>query len=191
MCRILTVWDTKFRFCEGKVWRQSITKSNRWKRCDNIVPLSNGYIQIKLTNKEGKVRRFYLNRLVYKAYNPNWNIMDNSKNNFIDHVDGNPLNNHIDNLRVLTNQKNQWNQIKAKGCDYHKQYKKWRSHIKLNNKDIHLGLYNTEEEAHNAYMKIKPYIHNIEDNKYDKLTFDDLSFISTDKMKNKLLNIII
>ena len=189
MCRILTVWDTKLRFCEGKVWRFK-QRFNRWTRCDNITPTSVVYIQLCLKNKEGKMKFFKLHSLVYKAYHPEWNIDDNSKNNFIDHIDGNPLNNHIDNLRCVSQQKNNWNQLKVKGSCYHKQNKKWVANIKLNKKKIHLGCYNTEEEANNVYLKIKPYIHNIEDNKYDKLTMKDLSYISSDKMKNKLLKLI-
>ena len=189
MCRIMTFYDTKFRMCEGKTWRFH-NRYKKWTRCDDNRQNSEGYIQLGLTNKEGKTRMFYLNRLVYKAYNQNWNIDDNTTNNVIDHKDGDKLNNHNDNLRVLPQQKNQWNRVNAKGCSYEKQKKKWRAYIVLNKKLINLGHYNSEEEAHTVYLKIKKYIHNIENKQYDKLTTQDLDYLSTDKMKNKLLNMI-
>jgi len=187
MCRKLTIWDTKFRFCEGKVFRFN-KRYKIWSRCDNLA-LTNGYIQLELRNKDGKRRKFNLHRLVYKAFKTDWNIFDNSMNNQIDHRDGNRSNNNIDNLRCVTNQKNQWN-TNSKGYAYHKRDKKWRAQIKLNDKDIHLGCYNTETEAHNAYINIKKYLHNIDDTKYEKLTMNDLDYISSEKMKTKLLNLI-
>lgn len=49
-------------------------------------------------NIEG--RNFYLHRVVYKLYNPEWNIFDTSTDNMIDHRNNNPLDNNIDNLRI-------------------------------------------------------------------------------------------
>ena len=188
MCRKLTIWDTKFRVCEGKVWR-FYKHYKIWKRCDDNRPSVNKYIQLILTNKEGIKKWFRLNRLIYKAYNPDWNIEDNSMDNFIDHKDGNKLNNRIDNLRVLSHQKNQWN-TKANGCSYKTQRKKWSARIKLNQKEIHLGYYTTEDQARNVYLKIKKYLHNIEDKKFDKLTIEDLDYISTEQIKKRLLTLI-
>lgn len=52
----------------------------------------NGYYQLKL-HKDGKARNYLVHRLVAKAFIPN-------PNNFpiINHIDINPLNNHVDNL---------------------------------------------------------------------------------------------
>jgi len=86
--------------------------------------------------------------------------LENSKQQ-IDHIDGNKLNNSLDNLRVVTHQQNQWNHTKAKGYYFNKASKKWHAQIKLNNKNIHLGYYNSESESHTAYLKAKLIYHKI------------------------------
>lgn len=157
MCRTLTLWDTKFRFCGGKVWRQSITKSKKWNRIDDNQSF-NGYIKIHLTNKEGKRKDLRLHRLVYKAYHQSWDIMDTSMNNCIDHIDGNRTNNNIDNLRVVTNQENCFN-TKAKGYSLDKRTNKWCSRIMLDGKHIHLGLFDNELDARQSYLEAKTKYH--------------------------------
>ena len=79
----------------------------------------------------------------------------------IDHIDGNKLNNSLNNLRVVNQQQNQWNQPNAKGYVWNKRNKKWVAQIRLNGKTIYLGLYNSESEAHTAYLKAKLIYHKI------------------------------
>jgi hypothetical protein len=76
----------------------------------------------------------------------------------LDHIDGNRDNNKINNLREATSSQNKQNtkmskQSKSglKGAHYHKISKKWLSRIKVNKKTIHLGYFDTKEEAHEAY----------------------------------------
>ena len=157
----LDFWDTKFRFCEGKALRFD-KRSKKWKRIDNLKP-SNVYIQIQLTNKEGKRKRFQFHRVVYKAYNPSWDIMNGSMNNSIDHKDGNKLNNHIDNLRVVTQQENTFNRRKAKGYYFHKGHNKWHAEITLDGKKKHIGCFDNEEDAHQAYLDEKEKYHIIKE----------------------------
>jgi hypothetical protein len=86
----------------------------------------------------------------------------------IDHIDGNKLNNKIENLRLITNRENGQNRESHRngrlvGCSLHK-CGKWEAQIKINGKRIHLGYYNTEIEAHAVYLKacklITQYIDN-------------------------------
>lgn len=86
--------------------------------------------------------------------------IDNPKDQ-IDHIDGNKLNNSLNNLRIVNNQQNNWNKTKAKGFHWAKRDKKWRAQIKLNGKIIHLGSYDSESEAHTAYLKAKLIYHKI------------------------------
>ncbi len=76
----------------------------------------------------------------------------------LDHKDTNPSNNRIDNLRILNNQKNTFNS-NAKGYYQHNISKKWCSQIMINGIHIHLGSFNTEEEARNAYLQAKKKYH--------------------------------
>ncbi len=86
--------------------------------------------------------------------------LDNSKQQ-VDHQDGNTLNNSLDNLRVVTHQQNQWNRTTAKGYYFHKPSQKWLAKIRLNNKNIYLGLYETESEARVSYLTAKLIYHKI------------------------------
>jgi hypothetical protein len=79
--------------------------------------------------------------------------------NSLDHIDGNKSNNQIENLRDVTHQQNQWNRTKAKGYSWDKSANKFCAHIGINGKRKHLGLFQTKEEARNAYLKAKEIYH--------------------------------
>src|SRR5580698_2549788 len=78
----------------------------------------------------------------------------------IDHIDRNPTNNRIGNLRLATNSQNGSNKGKYKKdatSKYKGVYKvkrrkgKWTAHIKSQGKYYHLGTYTTENDAARAY----------------------------------------
>jgi hypothetical protein len=77
----------------------------------------------------------------------------------IDHINGDKTDNRISNLRSVTKQQNQHNRKTAKGYCWSKNNKKWVSKIKLNNKTIHLGYYDNEEDARSAYLQGKEIYH--------------------------------
>ena len=116
-----------------------------------------GYLRCKLTIN-GVRKSFSQHRLVYFAHNQHWDIFDTSKDNIIDHKNRDKTNNTIKNLRVLTNQQNQWNRS-AKGYYFEKHANKWRAQIMLNGRKIYLGYFTEEEDAHNAYLKAKAKYH--------------------------------
>jgi len=105
-------------------------------------------------------KKYNLSRVVYKAHNPDWDITDISKNNQIDHINVNSLDNRIENLRVLTNQQNNMNK-KAKGYIWRKKANKWQAQIKVNGKLKHLGLFAEEEDARQAYLNAKELYHKL------------------------------
>jgi hypothetical protein len=76
----------------------------------------------------------------------------------LDHKNRTRSDNHIDNLRI-SNRSQQNQNTNAKGYYWHKSRNKWRSNIMINNKQIHLGYFNTEEDAKNAYIKAKEKYH--------------------------------
>ena len=85
-------------------------------------------------------------------------IMDATKDVYVDHTDGDGLNNTRENLRIATNSQNQMNRAvrgggtsKFKGVTWHTARSKWAAQIHVNKKHIHLGLFTNEEEAARAY----------------------------------------
>ncbi len=107
-----------------------------------------GYLRVDL--RENAIRKTHLlHRLVCCAFinNPN-------KKQFVDHIDNNPQNNHISNLRFATNKENQQNSklsIKntsgVKGVYFDKRRKKWRAQIKIDGIRIHIGYFDNLEDA--------------------------------------------
>jgi hypothetical protein len=105
-----------------------------------------------------------LHRVVYYAHNQDWDIKNTSKNNCIDHIHheaGVPLDNSITNLRVVNQQQNQFN-TNAKGYTFNKEHNKYQSKICVNGKQMHLGYYDTTDEARNAYLDAKKIYHLID-----------------------------
>lgn len=86
----------------------------------------------------------------------------------IDHIDGNPQNNRIANLRDASIQANQENQRRAQrsnrssgllGSHFDAQTGRWMAKISVMNKTIHIGRYDTPQEAHTAYVSAKRNLH--------------------------------
>ena len=76
----------------------------------------------------------------------------------VDHIDGDPLNNTRNNLRVVTPRQNMQNKHVKKTSKYPgvlwiKSRHKWRTEIKTKGKSIHLGYFSDEREAAKAYEK--------------------------------------
>jgi hypothetical protein len=139
-------------------WNGRAIKNPYWRKVAVCIGKA-GYYQCHIGN-----RNYMIHRIVYFAHNPEWNIHDGSAKNKIDHEDGNPMNNHISNLRVVTQAQNCQNKI-AKGYWFDNSKKtckkKWRSFIVVNGKRMHLGRFLTEEEAKQAraeaVMKYHPF----------------------------------
>jgi hypothetical protein len=113
---------------------------------------SKGYIIISLTVNKKNINLLGHHFAWYCFYG-------NCNTNQIDHINGVRTDNRICNLRAVTNQQNQWNRTAAKGYYWNKKINRWKSQIKINNKCIHLGLFNIEEEARNAYLAAKQKYH--------------------------------
>jgi hypothetical protein len=105
-----------------------------------------GYYVVDL-HKKGNRKKFKVHRLVGNAFIPN------PKNKTqIDHINNDKTNNNVSNLRWVTQQENQFNKGIAKnntsgvkGVKFRKG--KWCARITIDNKDIHLGCFDTFEDA--------------------------------------------
>lgn len=85
---------------------------------------------------------------------------------FIDHIDGNTLNNRIENLRPATNTQNQWNSklpntntSGVKGVYWVKRDSKWRAMCRVNGTKHHVGVFADIFEAENAINNFRKINH--------------------------------
>lgn len=84
-------------------------------------------------------------------------------NLFIDHIDGDGLNNAISNLRECSLAENNQNQRKAKtnsasgllGVRYRTDTEKWSASLKIDGKYFHLGCFISSDAAYSAYLDAK------------------------------------
>jgi len=113
-----------------------------------------GYRAIRV---DGRIYR--LHRLAWLYAHGRW------PDNYIDHIDGNPLNNRICNLRDVPQSVNLQNLRSAKKGNasrflgVRKHRNKWQASITIDGKYIHLGEYFEPEHAHAAYLTAKRIHH--------------------------------
>ncbi len=100
---------------------------------------------------DGKIRTIATHRIIFA-------LLHGKMPRFIDHIDGNKLNNKPENLREVTPQQSVMNRGKAKnksskykGVHYFKRDRKWDAQYRINGKSFHIGRFNTEKEAAIAY----------------------------------------
>lgn len=128
-------------------------KNPKWKLIPN-VDNNDGYNRIGINGK-----LIFRHRIMCNTFK---NLdLDNNKIQ-VDHIDGNRINNNINNLRIVNNQQNSFNRTQAKGYSFNKRNKKWHAEICLNGKTHHLGCYTTEEDARKSYLNAKLLYHVIE-----------------------------
>ena len=84
---------------------------------------------------------------------------------FVDHIDGDKLNNQRANLRICTTAENMRN--RRMQCNNTSGFKgvyvymetRWRACIGHNDKAIHIGVFDTKEEAYEAYCQAARELH--------------------------------
>ena len=105
-----------------------------------------GYLQVTIFAK-----LYLTHRLIWLMETGSWPSDD------IDHVNGNRTDNRLSNLREATRRQNCANQrarkVGLKGAYYKPANRKWQSAIRIDGKQFYLGLYDSEQEAHAAYME--------------------------------------
>jgi hypothetical protein len=126
-----------------------------YKRRIYLKPVDNGYGYLKVfLCKDGVPKATYVHRLVAETF-----LEPDALRNQVDHIDGDRLNNNLNNLRWVTSTENKHNRRTAKGYGWHKQHNKWIAQIMVNKKMHYLGCYDTEEDARQAYLSAKKIHH--------------------------------
>ena len=132
---------------DGRVWSSTRGKGKFLKPCFD----GRGYLKVCLSN-DGIPKNMKIHRLVALHYIPN---PDNKPE--VDHIDRERLNNNIENLRWATSSENQSNKgimrihgaVKFRGVA--KKGNKFTAKITIDGKSKYIGVYDTPEEASEAY----------------------------------------
>lgn len=83
----------------------------------------------------------------------------------VDHIDRNRLNNQRSNLRICTLAENSINRISSrntsglKGVSWHGRDRVWRAQIEIGGTKIHLGSFQTPQDAYEAYCNAAKELH--------------------------------
>jgi hypothetical protein len=137
--------------------------SNKSKSRDRVLKYSytnDGYRKVDLY-KETKRKTYNIHQLVAIAF---LNHVPNGTNLVIDHINHNKEDNRVYNLRVVSNQYNLSRSGNKKSgrkpsvdhTDYKGVYKfngKWKSRVKRGKNYISIGVFDTKEEAKEAFLK--------------------------------------
>lgn len=115
-----------------------------------------GYIQYRLS-KNGKSKYYFGHQLVAMAF---LDFMPSGVKTHVHHKNKRITDNRLQNIEVLesrvhcrmNNRKTRNSHSNHVGVDMHKKAKKWRARIVVNGKSVHLGLFESENNAHRAYQ---------------------------------------
>jgi hypothetical protein len=115
---------------------------------------SRGYCMVGLyKNKQRKL--FSVHKLVAIHFLDS--SLKEGQDRVVDHIDNNPLNNHISNLQITSNRHNSSKDrigvSKHPGVSFDKSRNKWISQIQINGKRKYLGRFLNETDAYAAYQK--------------------------------------
>lgn len=149
--RALANYDPKTGILSWKVNRGRMAKKG------DVLGRSvfNGRCQVIVCGKAYSVQN-----LAWLHFYGNWPEI------LVDHIDGNPLNNKISNLRACNHAENNQNTLKYKnnttgwkGVDFHKKTQKYRARISAFGKSTVIGYFDTAEAAGLAYLDAKKIHH--------------------------------
>lgn len=101
---------------------------------------------------------FRTDKITGKQVQMHRQLMNPERGLFVDHINGNALDNRRSNLRVVNCSQNQMNKAKVKnrssqfkGVSFHIGRKKWLAQIEMNGRPKHLGTFKCETAAAVAY----------------------------------------
>ena len=129
-------------FRDGRVHTLFTYKDGREKWNERTIkPDTNGYIRIGISGKLYRVHRLIMMAFVGES------------DQQVDHINRIKTDNRLENLRYCTHSENQCNRESvdiAKGYSWERN--KWRAYIRINNKQKHLGMFEKEADARQAFL---------------------------------------
>lgn len=112
-----------------------------------------GYIQIQIDG------------CIYKAHRLAWFYIYGDWPSEIDHINGDRQDNRLCNLREVSRSQNNANAERPvgiaglRGVTWFARDRKWKAQIKVSGQSVHLGYYDTIEQAHAAFLNAADNIH--------------------------------
>lgn len=146
--RIKSIPRKMIRGCATYVSKEKILK---------LSPDGRGYLKCGLCNNgtESAKRIHILVCIAFLNHKPDGHKL------VVDHINGNKLDNRVENLQIVTNRENLSTCFRKNKDTFSSQYvgvywdkkaKKWSSKIQINKKGWWLGYFNSEIDASNAYQ---------------------------------------
>jgi len=134
-------------------WRIAPTNNMQpWQKAGS--PSTEGYVQIMVCARK------------YPAHHLAWLYVHGVMPDHVDHINQIKADNSIGNLRLATQSQNNMNKkvqsnnkTGLKGVYLYKKNMKYTAAIKANGKRHYLGYFDTQEEAHQAYIKASGELH--------------------------------
>lgn len=119
------------------------------------TPHERGYIQVGVRGK-----RYFAHRLAWLMTHAVW------PSDQLDHINGDPSDNRLVNLRECNTAENQQNQGLHRdntsgftGVTWHASRGRWQAQIKAHGRNLYLGLHESPEQAYEAYLAAKADLH--------------------------------
>ena len=101
------------------------------------------YLGVRVRSGE---RAYYAHRVVWALHHGDPGDL------VVDHLDGDPTNNRIENLQAVPQL---LNCQRARGRGTSRRGDRWRAYHAVGGKNVYLGTFDTEEQAHQAYLAAK------------------------------------
>ena len=130
---------------------ERLFKRKGWRVSPNTAD-ADGYNRVNVDKK-----MVYRHRLIAFCFIDDFDI--NNSHEEVDHIDGNGLNNALDNLRTCSGAGNDQNRHNVKGYTYDKHSGKYRARITINGRHICGKSRLTEEQARQDYLDLKEKYH--------------------------------
>jgi hypothetical protein len=144
-----------FDYKDGALhWKQSLNRRIRIGSRAGSLNKQDGRVQVRINGSMYKAHRLVF--LWHHGYLPE----------YIDHIDGNPANNRIENLRECSLSQNQWNRKVCKnntsgykGVWFSKQTNKWQVEVHSEGRKYYGGLFADAESANKAAIELRKSLH--------------------------------
>lgn len=143
-----------FDYKEGQLyWKISCGNVIEGKKAGSLND-NRGYHKVQINNK-----KYLLHRIIFQMF---YGYMPK----ILDHIDSNPSNNRIENLREATHSQNCFNRSKPihntsgiKGVNWHNSTKKWEVRVMIFGKRLNFGRFNNLELAELVAIEARDKYH--------------------------------